>query len=114
MNRTSTIPVCKTGAIPLRRSGRNARDQVRTGDADLEDRSDSSFTTLARKRSPRRGSNPSPQIYKICARPFELLGRLVTPAGLEPAASCFVDRRSRFRLSYGALIQRATGERVEL
>jgi hypothetical protein len=41
----------------------NARDQVRTGDADLEDRGDSSFTTLA--RSPRRESNPSPQIYKI-------------------------------------------------
>src|SRR5215471_11705628 len=69
---------------------------------------------LSRKQSPRRESNPPPQIYKICTRPLELLGRLVTPAGLEPAASCFVDRRSRFRLSYGASIQRATGERVEL
>ena len=44
------MPVWKTGVIPC-------------------------FTTLAnlKEPSPRRESNPLPQMYKTCARPFELL-----------------------------------------
>src|SRR6266498_5972942 len=46
------MPIWKTGVIP-------------------------SFTTLAnfKELSPRRESNPLPQMYETCARPIELLGQ---------------------------------------
>ena len=62
------IPIWKTGVIPA--------------------------SPLSQKKGARDGDRTRRLRFTRSALGLELLGRLVTPAGLEPAASCFVDRRS--------------------
>ena len=62
------IPIWKTGVIPA--------------------------SPLSQKKEPETGIEPVASDLQDPRSPLELLGRLATPAGLEPAASCFVDRRS--------------------
>jgi hypothetical protein len=98
--------VCKTSMQPLHHQP-EGKEEVGTLNDELSDKGllafSSSFSvpTSAFQRLRRRESNPRPAVYETAALPLSYSAsvRVMSLAGLEPAASRLEDERS-IRLSY--------------